>query len=71
MQKLNKNAAQPGINQDAIKSLKLLVPNVEQISKFDDFIKPIMSKIFALSKQNLQLQFARDKLLSKLINEKN
>ena len=68
MQKLNKNAAQPGINQNAIKSLKLLVPNIELICNFDDFVKPIMSKIFALAKQNFQLQSAREKLLPKLMN---
>ena len=68
MQKLNKNAAQPGINQDAIKSLKLLVPNLDIIESFDNFVNPIIHKIFALAKQNKELQSARDKLLPKLMN---
>ena len=68
MQKLNKNAAQPGINQDAIKSLKFLMPAEQLIREFDNFVTPIVKRIFVLAKQNSQLQSARNKLLPRLIN---
>jgi len=68
MQKLNKNAAQPGINQDAIKSLKFLMPTEQLIREFDNFVTPIVKRIFAMAKQNSQLQSARDKLLPRLMN---
>ena len=68
MQKLNKNAAQPGINQDAIKSLKFFMPAEQLIRVFDNFVTPIVKRIFVLAKQNSQLQSARDKLLPRLMN---
>lgn len=68
MQKLNKNAAQPGINQDAIKSLKFLMPAEQLIREFDNFVTPIIKRIFVLAKQNSQLQSTRDKLLPRLMN---
>lgn len=68
MQKLNKNAAQPGLNQNAIKSLKLLMPNKKYIVKFDEVISPMMKKLFALAKQIRSLTEARDRLLPKLMN---
>lgn len=68
MQKLNKNAAQPGINQDAIKSLKFLMPAEQLIREFDNSVTPIVKRIFVLAKQNSQLQSARDKLLPRLMN---
>ena len=51
MQKLNKNAAQPGLNQNAIKSLKLLMPNEKLIVKFDEIITPMMKVLFDLANQ--------------------
>lgn len=66
MQKLNKNAAQPG--QDAIKSLKFLMPAGQLLREFDNFVTPIVKRIFVLAKQNSQLQSARDKLLPRLMN---
>ena len=68
MQKLNKNAAQPGINQDAIKSLKLLVPTDNLVNKYDELVTPMVDKIFTLAKQIVDLQSARDKLLPRLMN---
>lgn len=68
MQKLNKNAAQPGINQAAMASLPLLIPTEHVLNSFDGFIVPIMHKIFDLAKQNRNLELARDCLLPKLIS---
>ena len=68
MQKLNKNAAQPGINQDAIKSLKLLMPNEKLIVRFDEIISPMMKVLFDLANQIHNLTEARDRLLPKLMS---
>lgn len=68
MQKLNRNAAQPGINQTAIASLPLLIPTKQLLSSFDRFTIPIMHRIFNLAKQNRNLELARDRLLPKLMS---
>ena len=68
MQKLNKNAAQPGINQKAIKSLDVIIPRIELISKFNKCVSPIMKSIFSKAKQINQCLEARDRLLPKLMS---
>ena len=68
MQKLNKNAAQPGLNQNAIKSLKLLMPNEKLIVRFDEIISPMMKVLFDLANQIRHLTEARDHLLPKLMS---
>ena len=68
MQKLNKNSAQPGINQDALKSLVIIWPSDEIVMKFDNFVAPMVKKIFALAKQNYELSQSRNHLLPKLMN---
>ncbi len=68
MQKLNKNAAQPGINSKAMMSLPVLLPTEDIISMFNIFIEPLVRKIFCLAKQNRQLELARDRLLPKLMS---
>lgn len=67
MQKLNKNAAQPGLNQNAIKSLKVLMPNENLIIRFDEIISPMMKVLFDLANQIHNLTEARDRLLPKLM----
>ena len=68
MQKLNKNAAQPGLNQNAIKSLKVLMPNENLIIRFDEIISPMMKVLFDLANQIHNLTEARDRLLPKLMS---
>lgn len=68
MQKLNKNAAQPGINSKAMMSLPVLLPTEDILYSFDSFTMPLMHKIFNLAKQNRQLELARDRLLPKLMS---
>ena len=68
MQKLNKNAAQPGINSKAMMSLPVLLPTEDILDRFDSFAMPLMHKIFNISKQNRQLELARDRLLPKLMS---
>ena len=50
MQKLNKNAAQPGINSKAMMSLPVLLPTEDILDRFDSFTMPLMHKIFNLAK---------------------
>ena len=68
MQKLNKNSAQPGINRDALKSLEIIWPADEIVMRFDNFVAPMVQKLFALAKQNYELSQSRDRLLPKLMN---
>ena len=68
MQKLNKNAAQPGLNSKAMLSLDLLMPTPNLIERFNSFVTPIMTSIFAKAKQNQKLAQGRDRLLSKLMS---
>ena len=68
MQKLNKNAAQPGINSKGMLSLDMLIPTIELLDEFNAFVSPIMSSIFAKAKQNQRLIQARDRLLPKLMS---
>lgn len=68
MQKLNKNAAQPGINAKAMSSLDLVLPPINLVESFNSFVEPIMSNIFAKAKQNRELTEARDRLLPKLMS---
>lgn len=68
MQKLNKNAAQPGINSKAMMSLHVLLPTEDILDGFDSFATPLMHKIFNLAKQNRRLELARDRLLPKLMS---
>jgi type I restriction enzyme S subunit len=68
MQKLNKNAAQPGINSKAMLSLPITLPSKNNVNDFNTFVNPIMKSIFALSKQNRNLELARNCFLPKLMN---
>ncbi len=68
MQKLNTNAAQPGINSKSMLSLQLIIPTTDLIKPFNSFVTPIIQSIFAKAKQNKELQQARDRLLPKLMS---
>lgn len=68
MQKLNRNAAQPGINAQAMQSLQILIPTCSIIQKFDAMVNPIMGNIFSLAKESTLLSEARDRLLPKLMS---
>ena len=68
MQQLNANAAQPGINQESLKSLKLIWPSEDKIEEFNKEVEASVKLIFVLAKQNTKLREARDILLPKLMN---
>lgn len=65
---LNTNAAQPGINQDKVNSLNILIPEENIILEINKHLEPMVYKIFSLSKINNLLQKTRDLLLPRLIS---
>lgn len=65
---LNTNAAQPGINQEGVKSLPILIPNRYIHDLFNEICEPILAQLFNLAKKNLILRRTRDLLLPKLIS---
>lgn len=65
---LNANAAQPGINQQGVKSLPILIADKEVANKFELIVEPILGLLFNLAKQKRILQQCRDLLLPKLIS---
>jgi len=67
---LNANSAQPGINQDGVNSLSIIIPKVNIIKRFDNKIKPIFSRIFNDCLESNNLSQIRDSLLLKLMSGK-
>jgi type I restriction enzyme, S subunit len=65
---LNSNSAQPGINQNDVKSLLILVPELKIISKFNKIISPMMNQIFDNALEINKLTKLRDTLLPKLMS---
>ncbi len=65
---LNTNSAQPGLNQEAIKSLEITIPLKQLVEKFGDIVKPFIDRIFINAKQIRTLEKLRDTLLPKLMS---
>ncbi|HPR34483.1 MAG TPA: restriction endonuclease subunit S [Anaerolineaceae bacterium] len=65
---LNSNSAQPGINQPAVRSLPILIPEKEISEKFEQIVKPLLSNLFNDCKESYSLSLLRDKLLPKLMS---
>lgn len=65
---LNANSAQPGINQPAVKQLKILVPDKETINRFQDIVEKLLILLFENCKENRKLTSLRDTLLPKLMS---
>lgn len=68
LEQLNANSAQPGLNQEAMKSFEIIIPEKILIEKFDFIVKPWIEKIFSNSIQIQTLEKLRAVLLPKLIN---
>ena len=66
---LNANSAQPGLNQESMKSFEILIPPYELIEKFGIIVKDMVDKILFNSKQIQTLENLRDTLLPKLLSE--
>jgi type I restriction enzyme, S subunit len=70
VQTINKNAAQPGINQSELKSIPIIVPPKSIITKFNGYVSPIISKLFVLSKEQNNCKQSRERLIARLMSGK-
>jgi len=68
LEQLNANSAQPGLNQESMKSFEIFIPDEIYIEKFGIETKAIIDKIFFNSIQIRTLSKIRDTLLPKLMS---
>ncbi len=68
MQSLGQKAAQPGLNQEDFKSMRIIIPKESVLTQFSKLIDDNLAKLFSNSKQNQQLTQLRDWLLPMLMN---
>ena len=67
---LNTNSAQPGLNKEAVGSLRILVPPPQTLLQFDLFISFLLDRIFNNALNTKTISEIRDLLLPKLISGK-
>lgn len=67
-QSLATGSAQPDLNHDAFKSIKVVIPNEDIQFRFEKMINIILLQIENLKKQNQKLKKARDILLPRLMS---
>lgn len=65
---LNSNSAQPGITQNKVKSLPILVPDKKTVHNFNKIISPFMELLFTNALEIKKLTHLRDILLPKLMS---
>jgi len=68
LSQLNANSAQPGLNQESMKSFEIVIPPKELLDEFGCIVKPWIDKIFFNAKQIRTLEKLRDTLLPKLMS---
>ena len=64
----NANAAQPGINQQSVGGLELILPDADAAAQFDRLVEPLLAKIINLAKRIQILRRTRDLLLPRLLS---
>ena len=64
---LNSNSAQPGINQQGVRSLPLLMAPDAVVEAFDQVVRPLTDRLFTACLESRTLAALRDALLPKLI----
>ena len=64
----NANAAQPGINQQSVGSLKLVLSDEKTATQFDRLVEPLLVEIINLAKRIENLRRTRDLLLPRLLS---
>lgn len=67
LEQLNANSAQPGLNQESMKSFEIIIPPKKLVSDFGEAVKPLIDKIFFNSNQIKTITKLRDTLLPKLM----
>ncbi len=68
MRATNSNAAQPGINQQSMNGLEIVVPTPEFAKRFDETVETMLAQIINLAKRNQNLRRTRDLLLPRLLS---
>ncbi|BBJ27431.1 restriction endonuclease subunit S [Athalassotoga saccharophila] len=68
LRNFNTNSAQPGLNKGTMKNLSIILPPKNTTVKFDNFVKPLVDKIFLNGIQIRTLENLRDALLPKLMS---
>jgi type I restriction enzyme S subunit len=64
---LNSSSAQPGINQQGVRSLPLLIPPAPVVEEFDRISGLLTDRLFSACQESRTLAALRDALLPKLI----
>ncbi len=64
----NANAAQPGINQQSVSGLSVVVPDTKTAGRFDELVEPMLANSISLAKRSRTLRQTRDLLLPRLIS---
>jgi type I restriction enzyme S subunit len=64
----NANAAQPGINQQTLGGLELVLPDEKTAAHFDHLVEPLLAEIISLAKRIQNLRRTRDLLLPRLLS---
>jgi type I restriction enzyme S subunit len=64
----NANAAQPGINQQTLGGLELVLPDEKTAAHFDRLVEPLLAEIINLAKRIQNLRRTRDLLLPRLLS---
>ena len=63
----NANAAQPGINQQTLGGLSLVLPDEKTAMYFDHLVEPLLAEIINLAKRIQNLRCTRDLVLPRLL----
>ena len=64
----NANAAQPGINQQSVGSLKLVLSDEKTATQFNRLVEPLLAEIINLARRIENLRRTRDLLLPRLLS---
>jgi type I restriction enzyme S subunit len=70
LKQLNTNSAQPGLNQESMRSLRIIIPNKVKVDRFGEVVKPLIDGIFINCNQTRILSEIRDSLLPRLMSGK-
>ena len=69
LQGLGSNGAtMTNVNKKKLESILIEIPRYDLVENFFDYCKPVFDKILMLSKENISLQEARDRLLQRLMS---
>lgn len=68
LESLNAGSAVPSMTTDILNAMKILIPNDDVLSEFENFATPIYRKITDNTKENKELASIRDSLLPRLMS---